>query len=177
VADADNCLPPDRDCQVMPQGKHMDIDGLVQAMQSSNAEDAFRARLSLEQWRTVAPYLARHEIRAGDSLLEQGKVDRTTYFLERGGMQVFVGGAAPGSHRVAILRAGAVIGESGLFGDSPRLADVAALTPSVVWALRPPRMEELVQRSPTLALELLRAAGALMLVRMRAHLSRQVPMI
>ena len=43
----------------------MDIDELVQAIQTLNAEDAFRARLSLEQWRSIAPYLTRHEIRAG----------------------------------------------------------------------------------------------------------------
>jgi hypothetical protein len=36
-------------------------------------------------------------------------------------------------------------------------------------------MEELAQRSPALALELLRAAGAVMAVRMRANLARQTP--
>jgi len=45
----------------------------------------------------------------------------------------------------------------------------------VVWALRGPRMEELAQRSPTLALELLRAAGAVMAARMRANMTRQTP--
>ena len=45
----------------------------------------------------------------------------------------------------------------------------------VVWALRGPRMEELAQRSPVLALELLRAAGAVMAVRMRANMTRQTP--
>ncbi len=153
----------------------MEIDELVQAVQTLNAEDAFRARLSLEQWRTVAPYLARHEIRAGDLLIKQGDADRSMYFLGQGSMQIFVIGGPPGSNRVAILRAGAVVGEPGLFGDSPRMANVEAMTPCVVWALRGPRMEELAQRSPALALELLRAAGAVMAVRMRANLARQVP--
>ena len=75
-------------------------------------------------------------------------------------MQIFVTGGPPGSNKVAILRAGAVVGEPGLFGDTPRMANVEAMTPCVVWALRGPRMEELAQRSPALALELLRAAGA-----------------
>ena len=44
------------------------------------------------------------------------------------------------------------------------MANVEAMTPCVVWALRGPRMEELAQRSPALALELLRAAGAVMAV-------------
>jgi hypothetical protein len=36
-------------------------------------------------------------------------------------------------------------------------------------------MEELAQRSPVLALELLRAAGAVMATRMRATIARQAP--
>ena len=153
----------------------MEIDSLVHAMQSLNTDDALRARLSLEQWRTIAPYLGRHEIRAGDLLIKQGDADRSMYFIAQGSMQIFVSGGAPGSHRVAILRAGSVVGEPGLFGDSPRMANVEAMTACSVWALRGPRMEELAQRSPALALELLRAAGAVMAVRMRANLARQIP--
>ena len=153
----------------------MEINELVQAIQTLNADDAFRARLSLEQWRTIAPYLTRHDIRAGDLLIKQGDADRTMYFLGQGSLQIFVTGGPPGSNRIAILRAGSVVGEPGLFGDSPRMANVEAMTPCVVWALRGPRMEELAQRSPALALELLRAAGAVMAIRFRATLTRQAP--
>jgi CRP/FNR family cyclic AMP-dependent transcriptional regulator len=97
------------------------------------------------------------------------------YFLGQGSLQVFVTGGPPGSNRIAILRAGSVVGEPGLFGDGPRMANVEAMTPCAVWALRGPRLEELAQRSPALALELLRAAGGVMSVRMRANLQRQIP--
>ena len=74
----------------------MDIAPLVQAMQTLNAEDAFRARLTLDQWRVIAPYLTRHEIRSGDLLIKQGDADRSMYFLAQGSLQVFVtGGARP----------------------------------------------------------------------------------
>jgi CRP/FNR family transcriptional regulator, cyclic AMP receptor protein len=139
----------------------MEIDDLVQAIQTLNAEDAFRARLSVEQWRSIAPYLKREEIRAGDLLIKQGDADRTMYFLAQGSLQ--------------ILRTGSVVGEPGLFGDSPRMANVEAMTPCVVFALRGPRLEELAQRLPALALELLRAAGAVMATRMRANLAKQTP--
>ena len=153
----------------------MDLNELVQAIQTLNAEDAFRARLSLDQWRTIAPYLTRHDIRAGDLLIKQGDADRTMYFLAQGSLQVFISGGPPGSSRIAILRAGSVVGEPGLFGDSARMANVEAMTPCIVYALRGPRLEELAQRSPALALELLRSAGAVMAARMRANLAKQTP--
>jgi CRP/FNR family cyclic AMP-dependent transcriptional regulator len=153
----------------------MDIDALVQAIQSLNAEDAFRARLSLEQWRSIGQFMTRHEIRAGDLLIKQGDTDRTMYFLAQGSLQVFVTGGAPGSSRIAILRTGSVVGEPGLFDDSSRMANVEAMTPCTVFALRGPRLEELAQRFPALVIELLRAAGGVMAVRMRATLAKQTP--
>jgi CRP/FNR family cyclic AMP-dependent transcriptional regulator len=153
----------------------MDFDELVLAIQTLNADDAFKARLSTDQWRTIAPYLTRHEIRVGDLLIKQGDADRTMYFLAQGSLQVFITGGAPGTNRIAILRTGSVVGEPGLFGDSPRMANVEAMTPCVVYALRGPRLEEMAQRSPALALELLRGAGAVMAARMRATLVKQTP--
>ena len=153
----------------------MEIDELVRAVQTLNAEDSFRARLTLENWRVIAPYLARYEIRAGDLLIKQGDADRSMYFISQGSMQVFVTGGPPGSNKVAILRAGAVVGEPGLFGDTPRTANVEAMTPCVVWAMRLPRFEELAVRVPTIALEVLRAAGTVMAMRMRANMARQTP--
>ena len=153
----------------------MDFNDLVQAIQTLTAEDAFRARLNVDQWRAISPYLTRHEIRAGDLLIKQGDTDRTMYFLGQGSLQVVVTGGPPGSNRIAILRAGSAVGEPGLFGDGPRMANVEAMTPCAVWALRGPRLEELAQRSPALALELLRAAGGVMSARMRANLQRQIP--
>ncbi len=153
----------------------MDIAPLVQAMQTLNAEDAFRPRLTLDQWRVIAPFLTRHEIRSGDLLIKQGDADRSMYMLAQGSLQVFVSGGAPGSSRIAILRAGSVVGEPGLFNDGPRMANVEAMTACEVWALRGPRLEELAQRNPALALELLRAAGNVMAVRMRANMAKQVP--
>jgi CRP-like cAMP-binding protein len=153
----------------------MEIDDLMQAVQTLNAEDAFRVRLAVDQWRALATYLSRHEIRAGDLLIKQDDHDRTMYFLERGSLQVFVNPTAPGALRIAILRAGSVVGEPGLFSEGPRMANVEAMTPCVVWALRGPRLEEMVQRVPQLAIDVLRSAGAVMAVRMRANMLRQLP--
>jgi CRP-like cAMP-binding protein len=153
----------------------MEFPELVQTIQSLNTEDAFRARLNHEQWRTIGPYLSQHEVRSGDLLIKQGDTDRTMYFLGQGSLQVFVTGGPPGSNRIAILRPGSVVGEPGLFNAGPRNANVEAMTVCTVWALRGPRLEELAQRSPALALELVRAAGTVMAIRMRAAATRQAP--
>ncbi|HSN33186.1 MAG TPA: cyclic nucleotide-binding domain-containing protein [Ideonella sp.] len=134
-----------------------DINELVSAVQSLNAEDAFRPRLGFEQWRVLSQYLTPHELRGGESLVRQGDADRTVYLVARGTLQMYSTGPA---RRVAVLRPGSIVGEAMLFLDSPHAMSVEAMTPTVVWALRMPRFEELAQRVPALAIELLRAAGA-----------------
>ena len=150
----------------------MDIQPLFDAVHSLNAVDAFKPRLTIEQWRALQSFLTRHEIRAGDLLVKQADHDRTMYLLEQGTLQVFVSSAKPGVSRLSILRAGSVVGEAGLFSDQPRMANVEAMSACVVWALRVPRLEELIARNPTLALELVRAAAAVMGVRMRANIEQ-----
>ena len=79
--------------------------------------------------------------------------------------------AMPG---VLSVRPGALVGETGLFSDQPHSASVEAMTPTIVWALHLPRYEELAARAPTLANEVLRAAGAVMVARLRANLAQRV---
>jgi CRP-like cAMP-binding protein len=148
----------------------MDIQPLFDAMRSLNAPDAFKPRLSLDQWRMIEPFLTRTEVRAGDLLLRQGDHDRTLYLLESGSLQVFVNPPKPGQTRLSLLRPGSVVGEAGLFSEQPRMANVEAMTPCVLWALRGPRFEELAVRNPPLTLEFVRAAAAVMGVRMRANI-------
>lgn len=155
----------------------MTHEDLLQAIQSLNAEDAFRPRLDPSQWRTFLQYLTRHELRAGDLLVKQGEVDRTLYFLGQGTLQVYAVGAPGGAagSKIAILRPGGLCGEPGLFADGARTANVEAMTSCVVWAMRLPRFEEMAARVPSIALEVLRAAGSVMATRMRANMTRQMP--
>ncbi len=148
----------------------MEIQALFDAVHSLNTADAFKPRLSLEQWRILQPFLTRHEIRAGDLLLKHGDREHAMYLVEQGTLQVFVSDAKPGASRLSILRAGSVVGEAGMFSDQPRMANVEAMSPCVVWALRGPRLEELIARNPGLALEVIRASAAVMGVRMRANI-------
>lgn len=154
----------------------MEFEELVRAVQSLNVDDAFRARLDAQQWRTLSSYLTQHEVPRGTELFREGEVDRSVYFLGQGSLQVFRRDAPPGTARVVMLRPGAVVGESGLFSGAPHTASVEAMTTVRVWALRLPRFEELCSRMPPLALEVLRGAGGVMAARVRAHLVKQAAM-
>ncbi len=153
----------------------MSLGELVDAVETLNAPDAFRAGFNLLQWETIGNYLSRFEIRGGELLIEQGQTDRVCYFLGRGSLQVRVSAAPPPGTPVAILRAGALVGEASLFGEHPRLADVGTLTPCTLWSLSGQRFDQMAQRVPQVAVEFLRAAGAVMAVRMRATLQRRAP--
>lgn len=155
----------------------MPISALVQAIQTLNAEDAFRPRFDADQWRIVGAYFVRQEFRTGQAIVRQGQLERSMYLLEQGSVQVFVDQAAPGKQRIALLRAGAVIGEPAMFANVPRMANVEAMSPCVVWELGGIRLDELSLSKAAIALEFLRAAGAVMAVRMRMNLERGLPVV
>lgn len=154
----------------------MAILDLVNAIQSLQVEDAFRPRFSAEQWRLFGAFLTRYELANGERLIRQGDHERVMYFIESGAFQVFSDQRDGQPRRVAILRPGAVAGEPALFSERARMAHAEALMGSVVWALSAPRFDELSLRQPELALELLRAAGAVMAARMQLNLERGQPM-
>ncbi|MEY4748580.1 MAG: hypothetical protein RIQ60_794 [Pseudomonadota bacterium] len=154
----------------------MDVGQLIQVIQSLRDDEAFRPRLDAAQWRTFCGYLVHQQVRSGTLVIRQGEVDRSAYFVGSGGLQVYINGADPGSSRAVMLRPGALLGEVGLFSAGPRTAQVEAMTTCDLWALRLPRYEELVQRHAQIALEVTRAAGAVMASRMRANMLRNVAM-
>lgn len=152
----------------------MSVKILVEAVQSLNAPDAFRPRFDAKQWDLFCGYLQQHRLRAGDLLIRHRDLDRNLYLLASGSLQVYVPDAA--RRPVAILRAGAVVGEPSLFGETPRMAQVEAMSPAHVWALPRHRFDELLLRHPDLGIELLLSIGAVMAERMRANLERGHPL-
>jgi CRP-like cAMP-binding protein len=153
----------------------MDITALVRAIENLKAEDAFPLRLNASQWQRLAHAMERRELATGDLLIRRGDRERVAYLLEEGALQVFVTGGPPGSHRIARLRAGSIVGEPGLFIDAPRMASVEAMTPCVLWSLTHDKLDALSSEEPKIMLALLHAAGCVMAVRMRANLERGIP--
>jgi CRP-like cAMP-binding protein len=153
----------------------VDITALVRAIERGRTSDVFGARLSPDEWQRLGGVLKRSELRPGELLLRRGDTEACAYLVESGLLQVFVTGGPPRSHRVATITQGTVVGEPGLFGATPRLAHVEAMTRCVVWALCAPRLHTLSAEAPGLVLEVLRAAGAVMAMRLRDNLERGIP--
>jgi CRP-like cAMP-binding protein len=148
---------------------------LVHAVRTLEAEDSFRPRFTAENWRTLGSYLVRRTLRPGDILIRQGDVDRSAFLVESGTLLVYTRATPGPASPISLLRAGALVGEAALFGDSTRMAQVEALSPCVVWSLVRPRLDELRFGFPELAYELLRAAGTVMAHRMRKALTTGLP--
>lgn len=154
----------------------MDITALVQAVAGLKTAERFAPALGPDQWRELAACMKRRELASGEQLTRRGDQEALAYLVEQGELQVFVAGGPPHSHRIAVLRAGSLVGEPALFGDAPRMATVEAMTACVVWSLARDCLDRLAGESPGLALAVLRAAGAVMALRMRANLERGIPL-
>lgn len=150
------------------------IGRLVRAV-ADGGSDAYPVRLSSAEWQLLGSALERIELPSGAMLLRRGERERRAYLVERGQLQVFVAGGGARNHRVALLEAGTMVGEPALFVAAPRQAHVEAVTACVVWALCAERLHALAADAPALALEVLRAAGALMCARTRANVERGIP--
>ena len=153
-----------------------DISSLVRAIESVDGdENVLPLRLSGADWAQLAAVLQPCELQPGEMLLRCGETGCRAYLVESGELQVFVTGGARRSHRVATLRGGTMVGEPALFAPTPRMAHVEAATHSVVWALCADRLLALSSAAPALVLQVLRAAGVLMMTRRRANLERGIP--
>lgn len=143
----------------------MNVTQLVEAIQNLQTQDALQCRLSLEEWKKLAPYLSQRFLHAGDVLIAEGDTSRELFILAEGALRVSSGG-----HDLATIVPGMVVGEGAFFSGETRSASVTATAPGVAWALSWERYETMATRQPRLALDLTRALAVVLAVRMRAAL-------
>jgi CRP-like cAMP-binding protein len=148
-----------------------DIKGLVAACSSNQGEDAFSQSMTPAHWATLSPFLQYFTLGQGQILISQGALDRTLYFVESGSLSVHFQDADD-RVRLAIVGAGAALGEGGFFSHLPRNATVQAATDCKLWSLTPLRFAELSNRQPACALALAMALGALVSKRMLSRRKR-----
>lgn len=149
----------------MPSASKVDLQGLIDAIAQTTAEDSMTNPLSPAQWEVVSSYLLPVVLPAGQVLFTQGATDRTLYMVESGSLSVHYQDEKE-RLRLAIVGAGSVVGEGAFFSHRARSATVQASAPSKLWSLTAIRFTELTNRQPAIALGLAMAAGAVLAKRL-----------
>jgi CRP/FNR family transcriptional regulator, cyclic AMP receptor protein len=143
----------------------MRVEQLAEAVAKLDSKDALQCKLTAQDWKDLAPYLAVRFLRAGEKIMEEGDRERELFILASGELEVSVGGTA-----IATLHPGTVVGEGTFFSGEPRSATVTPSTPGVAWGLHWDRFESLTAEQPKLAVNLATGLAAVLAVRMRAAL-------
>ncbi len=113
----------------------------------------------------------RRDVDAGGVLVREGDFADTLYLVERGKLQVTVGGYGDSLFDVEVdtMGAGAWVGEVSLLDPGPATATVLALEPTVVYALSYVDFHRLTADEPAAARKLVRSLAVELAGRLRAR--------
>ena len=143
----------------------MNVEQLVSAIGALDATDALQCKLTLQEWKLLAPYLSIRFLKPGDPLMHEGHNDRELFILAEGELEVTLQGS-----NVATLRPGSVVGEGAFFSGAPRSATVTPTQPGVAWGLSWEKFEAMTQKHPRLSVDLVKGLASVMAIRMREAL-------
>jgi CRP-like cAMP-binding protein len=140
----------------------MNVEQLVDAIAALDSTDALQCKLTLQEWKSLAPYLSVRFLKTGDPLMSEGDNERELFILADGELKVSIHGNV-----IATLTPGTVVGEGTFFSGSPRSATVTPSKPGVAWGLQWDRFDAMTNKHPKLAVDLVKGLAAVLAVRMR----------
>jgi CRP/FNR family cyclic AMP-dependent transcriptional regulator len=143
----------------------MNVQQLMDAVGQLDSHDALQCKLTLDEWKALAPYLSVRFLRAGEALMHEGDNERELYILADGELEVRIHDTL-----IATLPPGAVVGEGTFFSGQPRSATVVPSCPSVAWGLKWDKFDQMAKKQPRLAVDLVKGLAAVLAVRMRQAL-------
>ncbi|MES3004453.1 MAG: cyclic nucleotide-binding domain-containing protein [Pseudomonadota bacterium] len=143
----------------------MNIEQMVSAIGALNTKDALQCKLTLQEWKSLAPYLSMRFLKPGDTLMHEGDSDREVFILADGELQVSIQGS-----NIATLKPGTVVGEGTFFSGAPRSATVTPSIPGIAWGLSWEKFDAMTIKHPRLAVDLVKGLAAVLAVRMREAL-------
>jgi CRP/FNR family transcriptional regulator, cyclic AMP receptor protein len=121
-----------------------------------------------DDWRQLFRFASIRSVRAGDALIRSGEPDRTLYFVLDGALEIIVhSGDGLSMGRVALVRAGSVLGELAFFDGGPRSAGAWAVDACEVAAITPDQYAAFERSNLALARELIFALGRILALRLR----------
>jgi CRP-like cAMP-binding protein len=142
--------------------ENMNVEQLVAAIGALDATDALACKLTLQEWKSLAPYLSTRFLRAGEPLMLEGDCEREVFILADGELEVTILG-----NTIATLGPGTVVGEGTFFSGAPRSATVTPSQPGIAWGLKWEKFDAIADKHPKLAVDLVRGLAAVLAVRMR----------
>jgi CRP/FNR family cyclic AMP-dependent transcriptional regulator len=140
----------------------MNVEQLVSAIGKLEATDALQCRLTLQEWKALAPYLSMRFLKEGDALMTEGDTARELFILADGELKVSILG-----NTIATLIPGTVVGEGTFFSGAPRSATVTPSSPGVAWGLNWDKFQAMTHKHPKLAVDLVTSLASVLAVRMR----------
>lgn len=139
---------------------------LVSAITLNKGVDKLSCKLTPAQWDSLTQFMQPFALAQGEILFKQGSTTRDLYFLESGTLLVHKEAVDGGRPYIAMLSAGAVIGEGSFFSHSARTATVETSSRVVLWRLTPLRFMEMTNRMPAVALQFTMGLAGVMAVRL-----------
>ncbi len=124
-----------------------------------------------EEWAVLLKHTRYHRFSPGDTVLEYGAAEQSLHLVIEGELEVLAPHGRRGWRRIAMTRAGSVIGELSFFDGGIRSAQVRALTPALLAELTPADFNALSAANPSLAWRLLFDLGRILAERLRAATS------
>ena len=82
----------------------MNVQQLVDAIATLESGDALQCKLTVPEWKQLAPYLSIKFLQAGEPLMLEGECERELFILAEGELQVSIGASV-----IATLKPGTVV--------------------------------------------------------------------
>lgn len=134
------------------------ITPLVEAFQAGADPEVHRPTFSNEQWGKLAAYLSPIALQESSLVYKRGATEKSLYFIESGRVTVHYENSQ-GKLRMCIVDPGNFLGEASFLGMQNRLATAQVGTSGKAWVLSPLKFNEMVNRSPELALAVTQQAA------------------
>ena len=144
-----------------PQGEH--------EAEATGDQQYFLGQASDDDWAAVLQHTQRRRVRAGETAIEPGAVDRAIYIVTSGTLEAIVTeGRRARPRRVSTFETGTVVGELSFLDGRPRSALVRAVTDAELARLSLESFERLAASRPVLGRAILFDLGRILAGRLRA---------
>lgn len=134
---------------------------------STDSELTVLKDLSEDDWSIIANCAEYIHFSAGDRLLSEGESDNGAYILVSGSVEVLGKRSFGGQKVIAEIKEGSIFGELAFFDAQPRIASIRALTKGQVLHLTHAGLDQIADRNPKLARQLIFDMGRVLAYRFR----------